>query len=96
MVTIAVLSCTLFRGSASGRRASRLGLIPLLAQSSPTFSNTQSDLRGFGGQCPDRVGLIVAESRGVEHPRSCEVLGECIERDASRQPWGASEHLDES
>jgi hypothetical protein len=24
------------------------------------------------------------------------VLGECLERDASRQPWRASEHLDQS
>jgi hypothetical protein len=40
--------------------------------------------------------LIVGESRGVEHPGYGKVLGERPERDAGREPGGASEHLDES
>jgi hypothetical protein len=64
------------------------------------FSNTQGDLSRFGRDAADRVGseldrLVLGESRGVEHPGRGEVLGECLKRDASRQPWGASEHLDE-
>jgi hypothetical protein len=65
------------------------------------FSNTEGDLSRFGRDAADRVGpeldrLIVGQGRGVEHASRREVLGECLERDASRQPWSASEHLDES
>ena len=65
------------------------------------FSNAQGDLRGFGRDAADRVGseldrLVVGESGRVEHTGRGEVLGECLERDASGQPGGASEHLDES
>ena len=65
------------------------------------FSDTQRDLSRVGGEVTHGVGseldgLVVGESRGVEHPGRGQVLGECLERDASRQPWRASEHLDQS
>jgi hypothetical protein len=65
------------------------------------FSNTKGDLSRLGRDAADRIGpeldrLVIGESCRVEHAGCGEVLGECFKRDASRQPWGASEHLDES
>jgi hypothetical protein len=65
------------------------------------FSNTQGDPSRLGRHAANRVGpeldrLVAGQSRRVDHSGRGEVLGECLERDASRQPWSASEHLDES
>jgi hypothetical protein len=65
------------------------------------FSNTQGDLSRFSRNAADRVGpeldrLVIGESSRIEHAGRREVLSECLERDAGRQPWGAPEHLDES